>query len=78
MNPDSKADDEEMRREYDFSRGARGKYYEPYTRSSNVVVLDADVAAAFPNAAVVNEALRGLLRIARRAQIAELDNDKSD
>ena len=43
--------------------GARGKYAGRYAESSNVVVLDPDVAATFPNTVAVNEALRGLARI---------------
>ena len=43
--------------------GTRGKYAGRYAESSNVVVLDPDVAAAFPNTVAVNEALRGLARI---------------
>lgn len=35
--------------EYDFSDGVRGKYAERYARGSNVVMLDPDVAAAFPD-----------------------------
>lgn len=31
---------DDMRPEYDFSGGVRGKYYEAYIQSSNVVVLD--------------------------------------
>jgi len=49
---------EDMRAEYDFSHGERGKYASRYAEGSNVVVLDPDVAAAFPNAEVVNDALR--------------------
>jgi hypothetical protein len=52
--------------EYDFSRGVRGKYAQCYAEGTNVVVLAPDVAAAFPDAASVNEALRALLRIADR------------
>ena len=32
---------------------------------SNVVVLDPDVVEAFPNAQAVNQALRGLLKLAK-------------
>jgi hypothetical protein len=35
---------------------------------TNVVVLDPDVAAGFKNSEAVNDALRALLRIARRAE----------
>ena len=54
-----------MRDEYDFSGAVRGKYHARYRESTNVVVLDPDVAAAFKNAEAVNDALRALLRIAR-------------
>ena len=56
---------DEMRPEYDFSGGVRGKYYEAYTRSSNVVILDPDVAEVFPDSASVNEALRMLAKVAK-------------
>lgn len=56
----------EMLREYDFSHGVRGKYAGRYARGSNVVVLEPDVAKAFPNAEAVNASLRGLAEIIRR------------
>jgi hypothetical protein len=58
----AKAKVPEMRAEYDFTGAVRGKYFERYTASSNVVVLDPDVSQAFPNAAAVNQALRSLVR----------------
>lgn len=57
--------DDEMRPEYDFSNAVRGKYYERFRASSNVVVLDPDVSRVFPNAAAVNQALRVLASVAR-------------
>src|SRR5258708_4203131 len=59
--------DKEILPEYDFSGAVRGKYYERFRKSSNVVVLDPDVSAAFPNTASVNEALRSLVTVARRS-----------
>ena len=56
-----------LREEYDFSGAVRGKYYAKYLESTNVVVLDPDVAAGFKNAEAVNNALRALLRIARES-----------
>ena len=47
-----------MRAEYDFSRGVRGKYARRFAQGTNVVLLDPDVAAAFPDSAAVNRALR--------------------
>lgn len=56
---------DEMRPEYDFSGGVRGKYYEAYMQSSNVVILEPDVAEIFRDSASVNEALRLLAKIAK-------------
>ena len=58
--------DPEMRVEYDFSRGVRGKYARRYAQGTNVVVLQPDVARVFPNAEAVNESLRALAGIIRR------------
>ena len=48
----------EMLPEYDFSKGKRGKYAAKYARGTNIVRLDPDVAALFPDAKSVNKALR--------------------
>ena len=61
------AAEDDMLPEYDFTGAVRGKYYQRFKISSNVVVLDPDVSAAFPNAASVNEALRSLATVARRS-----------
>jgi hypothetical protein len=63
--PSAKVGDDGMRAEYDFSNAVRGKYYERYRASTNVVVLDPDVAKAFPNAEAINKALRVLVSVAR-------------
>jgi len=55
----------ELRREYDLSQlkgGVRGKYSERYRAGTNLVLLSPDVAAHFPDARSVNNALRSLLR----------------
>jgi hypothetical protein len=57
-----KVKEPEMRSEYDFSGGVRGKYYKRYIESSNVVVLEPDVHRRFKNARAVNKALRSLMR----------------
>jgi hypothetical protein len=49
---------------YDFRGGVRGKYAERAREGSNVVLLDPDVAARFPDAAAVNRALRALAEVA--------------
>lgn len=56
----SKASEPGMRTEYGFKGGVRGKYSERFAEGSNVVVLDPDVAEAFPSSEKVNEALRAL------------------
>ena len=56
----------EMRNEYDFSRGVRGKHARRYSQGANVVVLEADVAKVFPDAEAVNDSLRALAGIIRR------------
>ena len=53
--------DPDLRDEYDFSGGERGKYAQRFAEGSNVVVLDPDVAKRFSDSASVNEALRSLL-----------------
>ncbi len=56
-----------LRREYDLSKlkgGVQGKYYRQYSEGTNLVLLDPDVADAFPDAKAVNEALRVLVKVA--------------
>ena len=61
MNPKRpRLEANQMRPEYDFYRAVLGKYYERYLESTNVVVLDPDVAKRFKNSTAVNEALRSL------------------
>ena len=47
-----------MRPEYDFSNGERAKYAARFKEGTNLVVLEPEVAAAFPTAEAVNAALR--------------------
>lgn len=59
---------DEMRPEYDFASmkdGVRGKYAQRFRSGSNIVVIGEDIAEAFPTEEAVNEALRGILKIAR-------------
>lgn len=64
--PSAKSADKKLQPEYDFSRGVRGKYFRRYHRGTNVVVLEPDVAKAFPNAGAVNDSLRALANIIHR------------
>jgi hypothetical protein len=54
--------DPDMRDEYDFSQGVRGKYADRFAEGSKVVVLDPDIAEAFPDSTSVNETLRKVLQ----------------
>jgi hypothetical protein len=59
---------DDVRAEYDFASmkgGIRGKYASLVREGTNVVLLEADVAEAFPTEAAVNEALRGVLNTTR-------------
>ncbi len=59
--------EDELRPEYDLTRflktGIRGKYAERYKKGTNLVLLDSDVARAFPNEKAVNEALRLVMQL---------------
>ena len=46
----------EMRAEYDFSTGVRGKYAGRYDSGTNVVLLDPELVAAFPDSKSVHTA----------------------
>jgi hypothetical protein len=59
-------EEDEILPEYDFSHARPNPYSTRYGPGTTAVVLDPDVAAAFPDAAAVNSALRALLEIARR------------
>jgi hypothetical protein len=64
------ATEPEMRAEYDFSRGIRGKYARRYARGVNLVLLAPDVARLFPDSDSVNSSLRALAGIIRRQRKA--------
>lgn len=51
-------DDLEMRDEYDFSKGVRGRCAERFANGTNIVVLDDDVASEFASSDEVNDVLR--------------------
>src|SRR5712692_10040345 len=53
--------DEQLLPEYDFRGGVRGKYAAQFAESTNVVLLDPDLAQVFRTAADVNRALRKLV-----------------
>jgi hypothetical protein len=57
--------DDTMRKEYDMTGAVRGKYVEKFPQDVVMVTLAPDVAAAFPDADAVNDALRVLLKAAK-------------
>jgi hypothetical protein len=54
--------------EYDFSHGRRNPYAERIVTGGHLVVIEPDVAEAFPDAAAVNDALRVLAKVAARSR----------
>ena len=66
MKKVSKPPANDMRPEYDFSSmkgGVRGKYVKRYQSGTNLVLLDPEVARAFPTDEAVNQALRAVLSL---------------
>lgn len=60
-----KAEDE-LRPHYkrsDFPKLERGKFYKEAAKGTSVVLLDPDLAKAFPTSEAVNQALTGLLAL---------------
>ena len=62
MNTDGN-DSDDMRGEYGFTGGVRGKYATKFAESSNVVVLDPDVADLFTDSDSVNDSLWPLAEV---------------
>ncbi len=58
---------DELRPEYDMKSllkgGVRGKYATRYRTGTNLVLLEPEVAKAFPNEKAVNEALKLVMRL---------------
>jgi len=58
-----------MKKEYDFSKGERGKFYRPDIQLNLPVYLEPDVLKYFPDSSAVNEALRCLLPLVGKKKI---------
>ena len=56
--------------------GVRGKYYERATAGTTLVLLERDVAEAFPDGQTVNQALRALIKVAQTQVRATGSRDK--
>ncbi len=69
--------DDELRPQYDLRTllkdGVRGKYVERYRAGTNLVLLDPDVAMAFPDETAVNEALRLVIQLGEIQRRQRLD-----
>ena len=60
--------DDELRAEYkreDLGKGERGRYYQTYQERHNLVLLEPEVAKAFPSEKAVNKALLSLIKVAQ-------------
>jgi hypothetical protein len=64
-----------MRPQYDMRRGERGRYAKRFQGDVKMIALEADVAAAFPDAESVNAALRVILRAATQARASHERSD---
>ena len=51
----------------DLGKGIRGKHFGAYSKGTNLMLISPDVAAVFPNSEAVNDALRGLVEVARKS-----------
>lgn len=60
--------DPDMLPEYDFSKGVRGKYAARFAEGTNIVLIAPDLREFFPTSESVNEALRALVKIARKSR----------
>jgi len=70
-NSTTKRDDYELKDEYDLSKMTilpKGRFDPKRRIGKNVVVLDPDIARAFPSDEAVNEALRLLLKATKISQ----------
>ena len=67
VSPRLAKSDPDKLEEYDFRGGRRGVYAERYAEGTNLVALAPDVLEVFPDSESVNEALRTLVRAARRS-----------
>ena len=70
-NSMKKQDEYELREEYDLSKMTvvpKGRFDPKRRIGSNVIVLEPEIAKAFPNDEAVNEALRLILKATRIPQ----------
>ena len=72
---------DELRPEYDLREllkdGVQGKYADRYREGTNLVMLDKDVAEAFPTDKSVNEALRLVIQLAKLSRVERRPESKT-
>jgi len=72
---------DELRPEYDMKSllkgGVRGKYTARYRAGTNLVLLEPEVAKAFPNEKAVNEALKLVMKLKKVQEEAGRYSTKS-
>ena len=66
-----------MKKEYDFSKGVRGKYAGRIENGTNLVLLEPEVAKYFPSSKAVNRALKSLISDGK-IDLPQKDLHKSD
>jgi len=69
-----------MRAEYDFASmkgGVRGKYTKRYRAGTNLILLDPDLAKAFPIEGADNNALRALLKLTESVRLPQQGSHKT-
>jgi hypothetical protein len=70
----------DMLPEYDFASmkgGVRGKYAAQYRAGTNLVLLDPEVAEAFPSDLAVNQALRAVLSMTKVVRLPDRASHRS-
>ena len=80
-NEVAKRRSDDLRPEYDLATlkgGVRGKYYKQATAGTNLVLLEPDVARAFPDSSSVNRALRLLQEVATKSSRGQTVTGCSD
>ena len=67
---------DELRPEYELKsllgEGARGKYSSQYKQGTKLVLLEPEVAKAFPNEKAVNEALKLVIKLTKIQESAAI------
>ncbi len=74
MKKANRKSSDDLRPEYDFATmkgGVRGKFASQYRAGTNLVLLDPEIAEAFPTDIAVNQALRAVLSIGKVVRLPE-------